>query len=221
MEELCNMININQFAEEIATLFNRQFDIPFIEVLKSSIVGYKATILKQEFDKNGRFPRGSEYNLCLPLVRVKPTECCASEDLDCYIARTVNEVPSAVRTNTFTDPFLFVGTSNMEKAFSYARADSVKYIIDSNKFSNDNMYYDYFNRYIYTFNYEGGKIGVRDVFSNPLELMLLKGCEGKPCIDAVYIEDDMKRLIKQFILEEYKSLKVVPEEQQIKINEQQ
>ena len=213
------MVTLKQFAEEITTLMDRQFDHAFNELIKSSIIGYRATILKQEIDKNGRFPRGSEHSLCLPLIRVKPIECCISEDLDCYVARTEDKVPSSVRANFFSDPFMFVGTSNMEKAFTYAKADTVKYTIESSKFLQNSAFYDYFNDYIYTFNYEGGKLGVRDIFSNPLELLELKNCDGKPCINEVYIEDDMKRMIKQMILEEFRITRTVPEEQQIRLNE--
>jgi hypothetical protein len=213
------MITLKTFAEEITTIFDKQFDFAFNETIKSSIIGYRATILKQEIDKNGRFPRGSEHSLCLPLVRVKPIECCISEDLDCYVARTKDKVPSSVRANFFSDPFLFVGTSNMEKSFTYSKASEVKYTIEASKFLKNNVYYDHFNDYIYTFNYEGGKLGVRDVFSNPLELLKLKNCDGKPCIEDVYIEDDMKRVIKQMILEEFRAIRNIPEEQQIRLNE--
>jgi hypothetical protein len=213
------MITLQIFAEEIATIFNKQFDEGFNELLKSSIIGYRATILKQEFDKNGRFPRGSEEGLCLPLISVKPVECCVSEDLECEVRRTRDRVPSAVRTNLFADPFMFVGTSNMEKAFGYAKTDSIKYIIDSSKFSQNNAYYDSFNGYIYVFNYEGGKLGVRDVFSNPLELLELQNCDGEPCLKEVYIDDDMKRMIKQMVLEEFRSIKNVPTEPQVRLNE--
>jgi len=213
------MITLNTFAEEIATIFNKQFDFAFLELLKSSIIGYRATILKQEFDKNGRFPRGSEDSLCLPLVRVSPIECCVSEDIECEVVRTEDRVPSSIRTNIYSDPFMFVGTSNMEKAFTFSRVENVKSIIEGTKFIKDATYYDYYNGYIYVFNYPGRKLAVRDVFSNPLELLELINCDGKPCKEEVYIDDDMKRLIKQFIIEEFRSVRQVPQQQEIKLNE--
>ncbi len=213
------MITLKTFAEEITTLMNRQFDFAFNELMKSTIIGYRATILKQEIDKNGSFPRGSEDTICLPLIRVKPIECCASEDLDCYVARTASRVPSAIRANFLKEPFFFVGTSNMEKAFTYQRADVVKFAIDAAKFTQNSVYYDYFNGYIYTFNYEGGRLGVRDMFSNPLELLELNNCDGKPCLSEIYIDDDMKRAIKQMVFDEYKVTKTIPDEQQIRLDE--
>jgi hypothetical protein len=214
------MIEIKQFAEEISTLFNKQFDFAFNQLLQSSIIGYRATILKQEFDKNGRFPRGSEESLCLEITSVSATECCVSEDLECEVRRTKYKVPKPIRTNLFSDPFLFVGTSNMERAFTYQRAENVKLVLESSKFLKDRVFYDYFNDYIYVFNYEGGKVGIRDVFSNPMELLELKDCDGNPCKTDVYIDDDMKRMIKQMVLEEFRVIRQVPDEQQIRLNEQ-
>lgn len=215
------MTDVKILAEEISTLFNKQFDYPFNQMLISSIIGYRATILKQEFDKNGRFPRGSEDSLCLKLISVPATECCVSEDLECEVRRTEFQVPKPVRTNFFSDPYMFVGTANMEKAFTYSRAENVKLLLEGTKFMKTGAYYDYFNEYIYVFNHEGGKVGVRDVFSNPLELLELRDCDGQPCKTDVGIDDDMKRVIKQMILEEFRVVRQVPEEQQIRINEQQ
>ena len=213
------MTEIKVFAEEIATIFNKQFDLPFLEVLKQSIIGYRATILKQEFDKNGRFPRGSEQKICLKLKKVKAVECCIDEVIECEVSRTIDRVPSGVRTNNMSTPFLFVGSANAEKAFTYAPSYTIKNILEGNKFTKSDTYYDYVDGYIYIFNSATQRINVRDVFGNPLELLNLTNCEGKPCLEAVYIDDDMKRLIKQFILEEYRSVRQVPETQEIKLNE--
>jgi hypothetical protein len=215
------MTDVKILAEEISTLLNKQFDYAFNQMLISSIIGYRATILKQEFDKNGRFPRGSEDSLCLKLINVAATECCASEDLECEVRRTEFKVPKSIRTNFFSDPYMFVGTSNMEKAFTYSRSENVKLLLEGTKFMKTGVYYDYFNEYIYVFNYEGGKLGVRDVFSNPLELLQLKDCDGNPCKTDVGIDDDMKRMVKQMILEEFRVVRQLPDEQQIRINEQQ
>lgn len=213
------MINIKVYAEEVSTLFNKQFDYAFNQLIISKAIGYRATILKQEFDKNGRFPRGSEDVLCLKLIRVKPIECCISEELECTVARTEFQVPSAIRTNFFGDPFLFVGSSNMEKAFTYGKADTVKDIIGGTRFNKNGVYYDYFNRYIYVFGSDAGKVGIRDHFSNPLELLELKNCDGKPCAEDIYLEDDMKRAITQMILEEFRVVREVPDDKQIRIND--
>lgn len=213
------MTDINIFVAEIATLFDKQFDNPFNILLKNATIGYRATILKQEYDKNGRYPPGSEDSLVLPLKMVSPIECCCGEDMECRVNRTKDRVPSAIRGNFKPEPFLFVGTSNGSQAFTHTQPHIVQDILTHTKFIRNDIYYAFYNDYLYTFNYEGSKLMVRDVFSNPLELMEVKNCDGKPCIDTIYIEDDMKRIIKQMLIEEFRGVNRLVEEQEAKINE--
>jgi hypothetical protein len=213
------MININTFAEEVAIIYNKQFDEPYLEFIKSLIIGYRATILKQEYDKYGRFPAGSEESICLPLKRVSPVECCVGEDLDCRVARTVDKVPSQVRNNFNSEPFLFVGTGNMEKSWSFANSDAVKHILEGSRFMSSVTFYTFLNGYIYAFNTPNEKVGIRLVASNPFELLELKNCDGKPCKEEVLIEDDMKRLIHQFITERLGNPNEPIDDREIKINE--
>lgn len=212
------MIDVKEFVQEIAGILNKPFDIPFKAQLTSSAIGYRATILKQEFDKNGRYPLGSEDSLVLSLIQVKPVECCCSETLDCYVARTRDLVPSAIRGNFKPEPFLFVGSSDMSAEYMYAQPHEVERILTGTKFLQNEVIYSYFNRFIYVFNNEGNRLGVRDVFSNAKELLETKNCDGHPCIDTIYIEDDMRRIIKQMILEEFRGTRVI-EEKEVKINE--
>jgi len=213
------MADIQILVSELAMLFQKPFDIPFKTMLTNSAIGYRATILKQEYDKNGKYPLGSEDSLCLPLTRVNPIECCLSDGFECVVTRTKDKVPSPVRGNFKPDPFLYVGSSNMTSAFMYAQPSMVENILSGTKFIKNEKLYSFFNDYIYVFNFEGGKLGVRDVFSNPLELLTLKSCSGQPCITSINIEDDMKRVIKQMIIEEQRSMGNIIEDQSIKINE--
>lgn len=198
------MTDINILVAELAEIFKRPLDYPFSLMLTNSAIGYRATILKQEYDKNGRYPLGSEDNIILPLIRVSAIECCCGEDLECQVSRTKNRVPSAVRGNFKPDPFLYVGTANGAQPFTYSQPHMIENILTGSKFLRNDAFYSFYNSFIYTFNYEGGRLGVRDVFSNGQELLDAKDCDGKPCINTIYIEDDMKRIIKQMIMEEFK-----------------
>lgn len=214
------MTDVKIIVAELAELFKKPFDNPFNVYLTNVIIGYRATILKQEYDKNGRYPIGSESSLVLPLTSVSPVECCCSEDLDCKVLRTKDKVPSAVRGNFKPDPFLYVGTSNGAVAFTYSQPHMIDNILTGgSKFLTNDVFYASYNNYIYTFNYDGGRLGVRDVFSNPLELLTLQNCDGNPCIDTVFIEEDMKRVIKQMVIEEFRSTGEAIEDQEVKINE--
>lgn len=199
------MTDLKILVAELAEIFKRPLDYPFSVMLTSSAIGYRATILKQEFDKNGRYPLGSEDNIILPLKRVSAIECCCADDLECQVNRTRDRVPSPVRGNFKPDPFLYVGESNGSKAFTYAQPHIIENILTGSKFLKNDAFYSFYNGFLYTFNFEGGKLGIRDVFSNGQELIDAKDCNGKPCIDTIYIEDDMKKVIKQMIMEEFKS----------------
>lgn len=213
------MININTFAEEIAVPLNRQFDAAYLEYLKSLIIGYRATILKQEYDKLGRFPAGSEESICLPLIRVSPIECCISEELDCRVVRTKDKVPTQVRNNYNAEPFLFVGTGDMSTSWTFSNPDMIQDIMTGTRFMKDSTFYAYYNNYIYAFNTPNDKVGIRLVSANPLELLNLKDCNGKPCKTDIFIDDDMKRLIKQFIAEEFARIQPSTDDKEIKIDE--
>lgn len=212
------MTDLKILVAELAEIFKRPLDYPFSVMLTNSAIGYRATILKQEFDKNGRYPLGSEDNIILPLTRVSAIECCCSEDLDCKVSRTKDRVPSAVRGNFKPDPFLYVGESGGAKAFTYAQPHMIENILTGSKFLKNDAFYSFYNSFIYTFNFEGSKLAVRDVFSNGQELLDAKDCDGKSCIDTIYIEDDMKRVIKKMIMEEFKPEEKVDDEA-VEINE--
>lgn len=198
------MEDIKVLVAELAEVFKRPLDYPFSVMLTTSAIGYRATILKQEYDKNGRYPLGSEDSIILPLIRVSAVECCCGEDLECQVSRTKTRVPSAVRGNFKPDPFLYVGVSNGSKPFTYSQPHMIESILTGSKFLRNDQFYSFYNGFLYTFNYEGNRVGVRDVFSNGLELLNARDCDGKPCIDTIYIEDDMKRIIKKMIMEEFK-----------------
>lgn len=213
------MTDINILVSEITLLFKKEFDNPFSVMVLNSCIGYRASLLKQEYDKNGRYPLGSEDSLVLPLIRVSPIECCCSENVDCVVARTSDKVPSPVRGNFKPEPFLYVGSTSQSTAFVYAQPNEVELIIKGNRFTGNLPIYSFFNDYIYTFQFGDRRLGVRDVFSNPLELMKLKNCDGLPCITTINIEDDMKKTIKMMVIEEFRGAGQLEQQKEVDINE--
>lgn len=214
------MTDINIISAELGVLLDKPFDNPFQYTLNSMLLGYRATILKQEFDKNGRYPSGTnQQTLVLPLINVSASECCCSDDCECTVRRTKDKVPMPIRGNFKPEPFLYVGNSNMGAAFTYARVNEIENILRYSKFIRNEAYYDYYNEYIYVFNFPGNKLGVRDAFSNPSELLSLKSCSGQMCADTIMIEDDMKKVLKQMVLEEFGVVKKIIEDIDTRINE--
>lgn len=214
-------VTLVSFRDEIAGDMNKTTDFGFKKRLETKIIGYRATLLKQEFDKNGRYPSGSESEICIPMTQVKETECCSSGDDDCYVMRSTDKVPSPIRKNYNSDPFLFVGTANKEQSFSFIVPEIYESIRKGTRFIKNSSFYAYYNEYVYVFNNTGDKIAIRDPFSNPLQLLEVKDCSGLPCKKDVYIEDDLKRVVKQMIFEEFRALGIIPSNKEIKLNEEE
>lgn len=208
-----------EFIAEIASLFGKDFDHAFKKGLEFAVIGFRATLLRQEYDKHGRFPSTSQHSICLELTSSTPGECCLGDQVQCNVQRTVNKVPSPIRTARNPEPFVFVGSSEQEIAFTFTNPEYMKLILEGSKFRSKSFMYAHYNDYIYTFNYEGGKVAVRAAFANPLQLLEATSCGSVPCIERFDIEQDLRKVIKQMVLEDYRALGIIPETKEVKINE--
>ena len=186
--------------------------------MQNSIIQYRATILKQQFDRDGRFPSGVESTVTLKIKGASPVECSIG-DIDCKVLRTIEQLPRPIRKNRTPIPFSFVGTMNQELAFTFVEPEEVRSFLEGNKFINQSRLYAYINDYVYTFNHDGGNITIRDPFADPRQLNDLLDCDQKPCEPNLHLDMDMIRVIKQMIFEEIGQLKFIPEDKNIKINE--
>ena len=205
-------------AYEVAGNVQKDWDVPFIRRIEEGVVAYRATILKQEYDRNGRFPSGNEDTVSLEIISVPPAEC-LNEYIECEVRRTKYKVPKPIRKNRTPVPFNFVGTTNQELAFLFTRPEEVKSFLKGTKFIKTKPLYAYYNDYVYVFNYEGSKITIRGVFSDPRQLLELMDCDKKPCKTDIFLDGDMKRTIKMMIYEELRLFNKLPEDQTIKLNE--
>jgi hypothetical protein len=215
------MINdVELLAYEVADSVDKSWDAPFLRRMQESVIEYRAAVYKQEFDKNGRFPSGGEDSIILTIKSVPPAEC-LNDEIECEVRRTTYKVPRAIRKGRSPIPFAFVGTSNQETSFIYVRPEEVRSILEGTKFIKNKFLYAFYNDYIYTYNYEGGKLVVRDVFSDPRKLLTLLDCNKRPCKTEITIDGDMKRTIKLMMYEELRQSNVLPPEQAVKLNEKE
>lgn len=210
--------DVDTVAAEIAQITDKIQDIPFTRMLKNLVIGNRATILKQQYDRDGRFPSGSEDSITVPIKSVPSNEC-MNDEIDCTVFRTTQKIPRPIRKNRNPIPFSFVGNLNQENSFIFVKPEEVKPFRQGNRFIKDKPLYTYYNDYIYLFNHEGGKITIREVFADPRELKNVIDCDKKPCKISVELDEDMKRVIKMMIYEELRQFNKLPEEQSIKINE--
>jgi len=210
--------DLDIIAAEIAGTNGKDFDYAFKEMVKSMAIGYRATLLKQEFDKLGKFPSSSEATFTVSTTEVPATEC-LSEDVKCTVTRSKYKIPKPIRTNISSVPFRFVGTANQAVSFIFVKPEEVDLIICGTRFIKNDVLYSYINGYIYTYNHDGGKITIRDPFADPRELSNISDCDGNTCDQFISIDQDMKKTIKMMIIEELR-LFPKPEDKQIKINEE-
>lgn len=210
---------LNEFVAELAAMYNKDFDHAFKKQLEVSIIGFRASLLKQEADKNGRFPTASIDSFKLKLKSVPAAECCLDENSECTILRTIDRVPNPVRTNRNAEPFDFIGTSDFRVAFTYIKPEDYNYIVEGTKFMSNAMFYMYYDDFVYTINNENGKAGFRGAIANPTELLTLKNCDGKPCKEEIYLEEDLKKTIRQMIIEDFTRIRILSPEKEINLNE--
>lgn len=206
-------------AAEIGIVTNKEFDHGYMKMIESLAVGYRATLLKQEFDKNGKFPSGDQFTVTLPVISVPSVEC-LSEEVHCEVMRTVNKVPSPIRTNISSIPFRFVGTSNQSISYSFIWPEDYDLIVGGTRFVNRDSYYTYIDGYVYLFGFDEGRITIRDPFDDPRKLKELKDCDGNSCYEGLDLSLDMKKTIKMMIFEELR-LFVKPLDKEVRVNEQE
>lgn len=217
---------LETFVAEIAALYGKDFDFAFKKQIESSVIGFRASLLKQEYDRNGRFPTASIDFIKLKLKSVSANECCIdSEETQCSVMRTEVEVPNPVRSNTNPEPFLFVGTARQEKEYTFINPEDLKDIIDGTRFMRNAIFYTHYNDYIFVIVFgEGsinGKVGIRFVPANPTQLLELTDCDGKPCKEEIHIEEDLKKTIRQMIIEDINRSRGIFPSKEVKLNESQ
>ncbi len=208
--------DIRLIAEEIAFDFNKVLDRPYIRRLELAILGYRSTIIRDDYNKTKKYSSSLEDSFCLSMIQVKETECCHQGEDGCLVWRTENKVPAPIRVKD-NSSFSFVGNTNSTKAYDFINPEDWPIIKKGTRFAKHGRFYAYYNSYIYTFNVDNKKISVRGVFDNPEELLTLKDCDNQPCIKDIRIPQDMKRLIKLFVKEEL-SGKQIPVKQEIPID---
>jgi hypothetical protein len=207
---------IKNLAQELAFDFERSNDKDFVRRIELAIIGFRATIIRQDYNKTGRFADSLIESFCVPLIQVKETECCHTGEENCNIWRSEFKLPTPVRTKDGTN-FVFVGNVNNTEAYTNILPEEYISIKKGTRYAKLKKFYASYNQYLYVFNSGNNqKLRVRYVPDNPEELLSLKSCEGKPCIDTIDLNEDMKKIIKDWVKQELRG--GIPRETEIEIN---
>lgn len=205
-------------AHKIADNIGRTNDDMLIERLKSDIISYRATIIRREHSATGGYAPQLVMDVTVPVIPTDANECGAPTG--CIVLRTKQKIPKPVRVKKEGNNFLYVGSANRRRAFSWVKPEEVTYL-KYTRFSAKYPRYTYLNGYIYLFNTDTNSVNIRFVPADPFALETLKNCDGNTCFVPVLIDEDMEDGIKGFIYRELGLVQGVPEETEVKTDERQ
>lgn len=213
-------MNIDEIKDGLAGRFNKELDHVFKEQLKTYIIIERAEEYRRYIDKYGTIPSSIIAQLnCVPTKTVDAAECCSLE-IECNVIRTINTVPSTIRTRGSSSTFTFVGSVDGKKSFSYISPEELPFLL-ADRFLKNKPFYSYINNYIYIFNINAKNIKVRGVFNDPFKVVEQNDCDGDPagCLQIVDIPTDFVSLIEERVLNKLRNKETETKEEEITVVE--
>jgi len=179
-----------------------------IQQIKYHIINMRATLLRQDMNKNNELNYHAEQSLgCVEMELVDQVECCNFSS-DCYILRSKQQIPETIRLKQKSG-FTFIGTPEGKKRFPLetpTRAEKMSW----RPFTGKSPRSFVLNNYVYVTNSLGIEIiNVRGIFADPTKAKNFKTCEGDPCYtdDSEFpIPEDMITEIEDYIVKNKMSL---------------
>lgn len=160
------MTSLNEIAEIIAHSLGRQFDYTLRESIKFSVLWWREELIRRDLDRNGFSPFDYLQSMCFKFDRVDSGECILESGKT--ILKSDKQIPKPVRLKSNgRSNFMFVGSSDRSKAFTFATEFQLQYL-NCLAYNHNTIYYTYKDNHIYLLNnlniYEGF---VEGIFSDP------------------------------------------------------
>lgn len=163
----------NEITTLIASNLKKETDLRFRRQLYERVKYWRGTILKQSIDRSPGDLKYFRQTVYMPMEKIRELDCV--DEVGCFVARTVDKVPTPLRLND-SGVFSFVGSIDGLRPFSMADPGTVKYL--NGKYSGRIVYYLYTNQRIVIPRYPDlPKIRIDDVFDNPEEAMIYESCD--------------------------------------------
>lgn len=206
-------------ADTIAGNFDRKLDKEFRRRVEELVIIERAELIRRNIDKYGF----SSANLiqqvnCMETTKVDIAECC-TVDLGCDITRTLDKVPQPIRIRNRSSNFLYVGTIDGKKSYSYSTIEE-KGLLNSERFAlKDSATYDYINGYLYIYGDDPEHIRVKGIFNDPREVENLNDCvnPNEDCIENIEISGDLASNIINLVSDKLRGTRLEPEQEEIKL----
>lgn len=162
------MTTRNSIAYSIAGKLNQPVNLLLIENIKFSIDYWRAFLVRQDYEKNGRDARAIQ-TITKTLIKVDKADVC-NIDTDCAVLRTTNKMPTTASIKEGS-PFLTVQFADLSEVIGYVPYTDLAFS-SNGKYLKNRRFYTFNNNYIYVFNQPKiGFVTVSAVWNNPTELM--------------------------------------------------
>lgn len=160
------MTTLNEISEIIAHALGKQFDYVLRESIKYSVLWHREELLRRDLDRNGLSPFDYLQTFCFTLEDVDSGECNLKSGN--IIRKSINKIPRPVRMKSNgRSNFMFVGTGDKSKTFTFASLHELPYLT-SLAFNSNTIYYTYKDEHIYILNNNRLCEGLTEsVFSDP------------------------------------------------------
>jgi hypothetical protein len=192
-------MTLSELAYSTAYEWKLENDHATISRLKLHIISARATSIQRRADTTKRVPQSLIVSVkCEDLISVGESECCAIGSKKTY--RTRHKVPNPI---IFKDEnnFYFVGSSNQIGPLNELKPSELDQVQDR-RFTSNQMYWCYMNKYIYILGANGLKhITIRYIPDNPLLVLEFGDCscecleEGELLIEESLVENIMGLLM--------------------------
>jgi hypothetical protein len=209
-------ITLKSLQDSIADTLGKPNDYVFKRKLIGSILGARATLIRQEYTKIREFPTYAVFEMQNVEIESTKEDICGFT-LKCPVYRTVLEIPEPIYVKN-QNPFKAVYSMDRMMNIGYIEPEEIEYFT-SLKFSGTKPRYTWINRRVYLFNTTPDGINILNPADNITELAKFT-CKGQSCFNeevTVIIPGHLRQPIIELV---YKELGVRnPETQEIRLNE--
>jgi uncharacterized membrane protein len=167
-------MTLNEIAYNIADSVGKSFDIGLIERIKFSVKYYRAELIRQDFEKNGK-DRQVLQQWVGNLVKVDEGDTCFA-NVNCTILKTENKIPQPIAIKG--ELFNYVGSINSaNESWVLTDINAIRYTQYNNFTANVTRYF-YSNGYLYVYTNKKFKfVKIEAAFVDPNEAV-------SACIDS-------------------------------------
>jgi hypothetical protein len=169
-------VSLNDLVQLLAARVGEPWNADLQEQMKVVLNYKRAQFFKRLLDQHPEQRRYFFKDFNAELAKADKSEC--PIEVDCYVMKTVMEIPLPLRTDLLFD---FVGSSDKTQAYGYATPDQIAQYIKYNKYTSTTPKYFYTNNRIYIFNDQNIKnITIRGIYPDPRQLHEFQ-CNGTVC----------------------------------------